>query len=113
MLEFDVLFEDLGFTEGPVIMQNGSIAVVCTLEGIVAIRAQDGVVTNVDVGGGPNGAAENRDGTLYIAQNGGRRPSKITGGIQAVRPDGSVEWVTMDPVAPNDLCFGPDGALYV
>jgi len=26
---------------------------------------------------------------------------------------GSVRWVTRDPIAPNDLCFGPDGLLYV
>jgi gluconolactonase len=68
-------------------------------------------------GGGPNGATEGIDGSIYVAQNGGRgrtfRKPTMTGGIQAVRPDGRVVWVTTDPVAPNDLCFGPDGLLYL
>jgi gluconolactonase len=24
-----------------------------------------------------------------------------------------VTWLTQDPIAPNDLCFGPDGLLYI
>src|SRR4051794_29181858 len=112
-MDFQVLFGDLGFTEGPVIMRNGSVAVVCVKEGTVAIRDPDGEVKSTVVGGGPNGATEGGDGTLYIAQSGSHPYSGVPGGIQALRPDGSVDWITMDPVAPNDLCFGPDGALYV
>jgi gluconolactonase len=26
---------------------------------------------------------------------------------------GELEWLTQDPISPNDLCFGPDGFLYV
>lgn len=38
----------------------------------------------------------------------------MTGGVQVVSADGlNVDWVTQDPVSPNDLCFGPDGLLYV
>lgn len=43
----------------------------------------------------------------------GRCGNGMSGGVQAVRTDGSVEIVTLDPYMPNDLCFGPDGLLYV
>ena len=33
--------------------------------------------------------------------------------VKRVKRDGSVSWLTQDPIAPNDLCFGPDGWLYV
>jgi gluconolactonase len=33
--------------------------------------------------------------------------------VQVVAPDGMVRWLTRDPIAPNDLCLGPDGLLYV
>jgi gluconolactonase len=73
-----------------------------------------------DVGGGANGATVDAAGTLYVAQNGRRFPSdgpawpaSSVGGVQTVSPDGSVTWLTRDPIAPNDLCFGPDGLLYV
>jgi gluconolactonase len=71
-----------------------------------------------DVGGSPNGLVEDRDGNLYVAQNGGtplRAPGdRITPGVQLVRPDGSHELVfSGGMVAPNDLAFGPDGRLYV
>jgi gluconolactonase len=68
-------------------------------------------------GGGPNGATEGPGGVIYVAQNGGRRPARpwpgVTGGVQAIGPGGLVSWVTMDPVASNDLCFGPDSLLYI
>jgi gluconolactonase len=74
-----------------------------------------------ETGGGPNGAAEGADGRIFVAQNGrgvppyeGPRPTGVTGGVQVVSPEGGeLAWVTMDPVSPNDLCFGPDGLLYV
>jgi gluconolactonase len=54
---------------------------------------------------------------LFVAQAGAARPlapdSAAVGGVQAVAADGSWRWLTRDPIAPNDLCFGPDGLLYV
>ena len=58
-----------------------------------------------------------RRGRIFVAQNGGKFPATpardMTGGVQMIAPDGSVQWVTRDLVSPNDLCFGPDGYLYV
>jgi gluconolactonase len=114
-----VVAPGLGFLEGPVFTPDGSL-VVCSID--------RGLLYTVDTctwdvrelartGGGPNGATVDADGVIYVAQNGGRPPAdpdpEVTGGIQAVAPDGSVRWVTRDPVSPNDLCFGPDGCLYV
>jgi gluconolactonase len=115
-LHAELVATELGFVEGPVVRDSG---IVCTsIDRGYVYELNDGRADIVAVtGGGPNGAAEGRDGTLFISQNGGRRPGRpwpfICGGVQLIRPGGSVHWLTQDPISPNDLCFGADGALYV
>src|SRR5581483_1968647 len=69
------------------------------------------------IGGQPNGAAEGSDCSLYLAMAGGMFPGRQytaqPGGVAVIRPSGRLDWLTTDPVSPNDLCFGPDGHLYV
>jgi gluconolactonase len=107
---------DLGFVEGPVVRGDN---VVCTSidRGCVYEVGRSGPRELAVTGGGPNGAAAGPDGSLFVAQNGGRNPARrwpdVCGGVQVVEPTGSVRWLTRDPVSPNDLCFGPDGYLYV
>lgn len=121
MVRARVVGTDLGFTEGPVITQAGDHLVTAIDRGCIYRVGPDGPSVFAVTGGGPNGAVEGptADGStlLYVAQNGGTRPAHrwphVTGGIQAVRSGGLVHWVTQDPVSPNDLCFGPDGRLYV
>lgn len=109
----------LGFTEGPVFTQDGGIVVVSCSEGnVYRIDRVGGPATLVaHTKGGPNGLAEGADGSIYVAQNGRGWPytskRETTGGVQVIKPDGAVGYLTMDPVSPNDLCFGPDGFLYV
>lgn len=115
-LDFTELVSGLGFIEGPVITAEGIVVVSLDLGHLY--RISDGVVDLVSaLGGAPNGAAVDAAGRLYIAQNGGHTPGRTRrsspGGVQLVRPDGSAAWVTLDPVYPTDLCFGPDGLLYV
>lgn len=115
-LEFRTMASDLGFVEGPVI--NGEGAVVVSLDHGHIYSVVDDVVDLVSaVGGAPNGTAIDRSGLLFVAQNGGHVPGRIRrsqpGGVQTVRPDGSAQWLTLDPSYPTDLCFGPDGLLYV
>ena len=117
-MKFEVLASDLGATEGPVFGTTGDIFVTSMDRGHLYKLSRDGDASRVvNTGGGPNGLTEGLDGNLYIAQNGGHGPWHVrpsgTGGVQVLNPDGRLAWVTQDLVSPNDLCFGPDGALYV
>src|SRR5207245_2024339 len=90
-------------------------------------RCADGATTVIGrTGGGANGATLGEDGALWVANNGGISlgsggywfaPDPIDGRIQRVEMNGVVTDVAADlpgdaPHRPNDLCFGPDGALY-
>lgn len=108
--------------------QEGDYAIVSVDTGTVWSVTPDGDKRVLaETGGGPNGLVEGSDGTIYVAECSidyrmtadndldmvGRCGNGMSGGVQAVRTDGSVEIVTLDPYMPNDLCFGPDGLLYV
>ena len=97
--------------------RTGDIIVTSLDRGHLYSINADGATLYAVTGGGANGAAEGIDGSIYVAQNGGRGPGwkrpVSTGGIQVARPDSFVEWITADLVSPNDLCFGPDSLLYV
>lgn len=116
-----VIARGLGFTEGPIIRQQGDYVVTSVDQGRLYRIADGTVEVFAETRGGPNGATEGADGSIYVAQNGrgippyaGPRDREMTGGVQVVSPDGAkVDWVTRDPVSPNDLCFGADGLLYV
>ena len=112
----------MGFTEGPVIRPSGEVTFNSITQGkIYRLPGVGGGKLEVlsAIGGGPNGTTEGLDGTLYVTQCGSRwglNPSpadwSLISGIQAVAADGSARWISTDPIAPNDLCFGPDGWLY-
>jgi gluconolactonase len=109
-------------------MGDGSVAVV-ELQGAALTRvAPDGTLSLLgECGGSPNGSAAGLSGEWYVANNGGlgvegkdywHAPRPIPGGVQRIDPDGTVTPVTTTlpgppPRRPNDLCFGPDGTLYV
>lgn len=116
-MRWEVLASGVGFAEGPVFRGAGDVLVTSIDRGHL-YRIVDGEASLFAVtGGGPNGATEGVDGSIYVAQNGGRAPAapdpSTTGGVQRVGPSGRLEWVTRDPISPNDLCFGPDGYLYL
>jgi gluconolactonase len=118
----EVALTGLGVPEGPVVHPDTSLTFTEQTRGRVS-RCQAGVLSVVAVtGGAPNSHAAGSDGRLYVAQNGGvvgawRSPDPRAPGIQAIEPDGSVHTVLtatgrLPLQAPNDLVFGPDGALW-
>jgi gluconolactonase len=124
--------EDPPFAEGPVWCEatpGADASVVCTsvsLGALFRVHMASGSCTRVaDTDGGPNGAARCADGGFLVTQNGGLdfeavamfddpptfRPTRS--GLQRVRADGAVEYVTPDQLqAPNDLVVAPDGTVY-
>ncbi len=71
-LDFRIVTDGLRFPEGPVVLPDGSIAVVEIESGHVVRVGLDGRKDVVaDVGGGPNGAALGPDNQLYVCNNGG------------------------------------------
>jgi gluconolactonase len=117
--DFQLFADDLGWTEGPVVRhETGEVLVVSIDRG--HLYQSDGSSSQfvAVTGGGPNGATEGADGSIYIAQDGGRsdrsmRTPGVSGGVQVMHRDGRVDTLTSDLISPNDLCFGPDGQLYV
>ena len=110
-----VLGMNTGLSEGPLFLQRGGLLTVAVDRGQILRTTDEGQTIFAVTGNGPNGLAEGADGSVYVAMSGraGRQPAGGTkGGILAVRPNGDQSWITCEPVAPNDLCFGPDGLLY-
>lgn len=132
-MDFELAADDLGFPEGPVWMEDGSIILVEISKGCVTRIWGDGRKEVIATpGGGPNGAAIGPDGALWICNNGGFKyherngllipgncPDDYSGGrIERIDlSTGMVERV-LDTVegfplkGPNDLVFDRDGNLY-
>lgn len=116
-MRIDVVADDLGFTEGPVWLPDGRIALTSISRGCLYVVDPAGAPTEqIVTGGGPNGLALGPDGSLYVAQNGGvfGASGPAIPGVQVVI-DGHVDYLAagMGMGAPNDLVVGPDGRLWV
>jgi gluconolactonase len=104
--------EDLDRPEGPVALSDGSIALVEGGRGCVTQIGADGRSRHaIATTGEPNGLTVDGDGVLWVADTG--PPALIR-----LELDGTFERVLSaagsDPfIYPNDLCFGPDGMLYL
>ena len=81
-LEFDVLATGLGFTEGPVVKDDGTVFAV-DIDGGRVLRIRDGAVEIVATpGGGPNGLALETPVTAIVANNGGFLWSEVAAGVR-------------------------------
>jgi gluconolactonase len=132
--KFDVMGEGLGFPEGPIACDDGSVIVGEIGAGRVTRIMPDGrkhVVAKT--GGGPNGLAFGPDGALYCCNNGGfgemiefnglklpsgQNPNYKNGSIQHINiSTGNVEVVydTCDGrmlSSPNDIVFDRNGGFW-
>lgn len=105
---------DLHGPEGPVALPDGSWLVVESgaARGCVTHLSPDGRSRReVKKTGRPNGLAVDVDGVIWVAE------SKVPALLQLTM-DGKSEVVATECqgeafMFPNDLCFGPDGALYL
>ena len=78
-LEFEVLGTGLGFTEGPVVTDDGTVYVV-DIDGGRVVRLAGGEVTEVaHPGGGPNGMALETATAAIVANNGGFLWTEVNG----------------------------------
>jgi gluconolactonase len=69
-MHIDVLAEGLGFTKGPVWLDDHRIALTSISHSCDYIVDPSGGATERIQTGGPNGLARGDNGTLYVAQNG-------------------------------------------
>jgi gluconolactonase len=114
-VHIDVIADGLGFTEGPVWLPDGRVALTSISHGCVYIvDPSGGPDERIDTGGGPNGLARGADGTLYVAQNGGAwgASGPAEPGVQVITGT-DVDYLVEGLGAPNDLIFGPDGRLWI
>ncbi|HTT96387.1 MAG TPA: SMP-30/gluconolactonase/LRE family protein [Solirubrobacterales bacterium] len=103
----------ISLPEGPLLLPDGSWMVV-------ELDPRRGTVTRIGADGGrepvaetgrPNGLARTADGSIWVAES-------LHPGIFRIDPEGKLDRVLGEvegePLLwPNDLCVGPDGALYV
>ena len=109
-----VFASGLSSPEGPVVLADGSWLVVegGPGRGCITQISSDGLTKRIVARTGePNGLAVDKDGLIWAAEL--KTPSLLR-----VTIDGRVEVIATAChgeafLFPNDLCFGPDGALYL
>jgi gluconolactonase len=108
----------IGFTEGPLWTSDERLLVTSVSRGQVCEVDLDGggVVARIETGGGPNGLAEDDEGRIWVAQNGGltmpsRSTRPVVPGLQELSA-GVRDVATPGVLGPNDLVAGPDGRIW-
>ena len=131
-MDFEVIGSGLGFPEGPVIMEDGSVILVEIQKGCISRLWNGKREVIAALGGGPNGLALGPDGALYCCNNGGFEYHEV-GGLTIpgnCPPDysgGRIERIDLstgkvdrlyDAVdgnalrGPNDIVFDKEGGFY-
>jgi gluconolactonase len=109
-----IFAHDVRNPEGPVALPDGSWLIVegSADRGCVTHLSRDGKTRRtIRKTGRPNGLAVDADGAIWVAES--KTPSLLR-----LTMDGECKVVATECdgepfLFPNDLCFGPDGALYL
>jgi gluconolactonase len=109
-----IFSEDLRAPEGPVALPDGRWLIVegGAERGCVTLLSSDGQTRSViRKTGRPNGLAVDHHGQIWVAES-------KTPALLRLTMDGASEVVATECegepfLFPNDLCFGPDGAIYL
>jgi gluconolactonase len=110
-----VLASGLSAPETPVLLPDGRVLLVESGadRGCVTVLSADGRLrTTIARTGRPNGAATDATGAIWVAESG------VVPALLRVTFAGEIATVFTAHggrafLLPNDLCFGPDGALYM
>lgn len=104
---------NLGFPEGPVAMNDGSVIFV-EIEGKSLSRWKDGAVTPIaHIPGGPNGTAIGPDGAAYICNNGGVYDfDEVQKGVRIPSSKGPSDDYISGSIERVDLATGAVTTLY-
>ncbi len=106
-----VLCEGLGFPEGPVAMEDGSVVLVDIHGGtLLRVSPQGERSVIAKLGGGPNGAAIGPDGACYVCNNGGFEWHRDDDG--QIRPGLQPENYSGGRIERVDLATGEVTVLY-
>lgn len=109
----EVICSGLALPEGPLLVDNESwlVTELALAAGCVTRIDRDGSHRALARTGRPNGLARTRDGTVWVAES--LEPSVIAMTLEGETRVVATEADGEPLLWPNDLCVGPDGALYV
>jgi len=112
MTSTQIIADDIWLPEGPLLLPDGSwlVTELDVRRGTVTQLYPDGSRRAVAKTGRPNGLARDGDGVIWVAES-------LDPALIRLQLDGSFTRVITEvegtPLLwPNDLCFGPDGAIY-
>lgn len=108
-----ILTTDLALPEGPLLLPDGRwlVTELDVERGTVTEVLPDGGRRPIAKTGRPNGLALAADGSIWVAESLDPAVIRLDLSGQATRELTQVDGESL--IWPNDICMGPDGALYV
>jgi len=106
----------LSSPEGPVLLNDGSWLVVemgPDRGSITQISREGQTKRTIAKTGRPNGLALDCRGTIWVAESGSQNPALLRLSMEGEVDVFLTSCGNTPFLFPNDLCFGPDGALYL
>ena len=107
-----IFCEDVSNPEGPVSLPDGGWLITEMNRGIISHISADGKEKRaIAKTGRPNGLALDGDGNLWVAES--KYPALLKMSMSGEITTVSRGLLEIPFLWPNDLCFGPDGAIYM